>query len=90
MITQRIDIETRIGLVEDREARLHQCHLQNLVALLLAAAEARVDGAVQEVFVISTRSIAFCAASKELDGHDFGLAPRARTELTAVRGSTCC
>src|SRR5882724_10556845 len=36
---QRIDVETGIHFVENAKARLEQCHLQDLVALLLAAGE---------------------------------------------------
>src|SRR5882757_10039292 len=34
---QGIDVQTRIGLVEDRDLRLEQAELKDLVALLLAA-----------------------------------------------------
>ena len=37
------------GLVEDRERGLEERHLQDLVALLLAAGEAFVDAAVEEI-----------------------------------------
>ena len=46
---QRIDVEAGIGLVEDREARLQQRHLQNLVALLLATGEAFIDAAAEKL-----------------------------------------
>ena len=42
-ILQRVDVEAGIGLVEHRERRLQQRHLQDLVALLLAAGEADID-----------------------------------------------
>ena len=42
---QRVDVEPGVGLVEDRELRLEQRHLEDLVALLLAAREPFVDGA---------------------------------------------
>src|SRR6266446_5586099 len=48
---QRIDVEPRIGLIEHREPRLDHRHLQDLVALLLAAREPDVDGAAQHVLV---------------------------------------
>ena len=38
---QRVDVEARVGLVEDRDVGLEQGHLEDLVALLLAAGEAR-------------------------------------------------
>ncbi len=46
---QRVDVEAGIGLVEDREPRLEQRHLQDFVALLLAAREAFVDAAVEKI-----------------------------------------
>ena len=48
---QRVDVEARVGLVEDREPRLEHRHLEDLVALLLAAGEALVHGALQELLV---------------------------------------
>ena len=38
---QRVDVEPGIGLVEDGELGLEHRHLEDLVALLLAAGEAR-------------------------------------------------
>ena len=46
---ERVDVESGVGLVEDREPGLEQRHLQNLVALLLAAREAFVDAAVEKI-----------------------------------------
>ena len=45
---QRVDVEAGVGLVEDRELGLEDRHLQDLVALLLAAREALVEVAVGE------------------------------------------
>src|SRR5437588_785010 len=45
---QRVDIQPRVGLVEDREARLEHVHLQDLEALLLAAGESVVHRARDE------------------------------------------
>ena len=45
---QRVDVEARVGLVEDRDLRLEQLELQDLVALLLATGEALVDAALGE------------------------------------------
>ena len=39
---QGVDVEARVGLVEDRELRLQHRHLEHLEALLLAAREAVV------------------------------------------------
>ncbi len=46
---QRVDVEAGIGLVEHAEPRLQQRHLQNFVALLLAAGEADIDAAAEHV-----------------------------------------
>ncbi len=40
---QRVDVEARVGLVEDRDVRLEHRHLQDLRALLLPAGEALVE-----------------------------------------------
>src|SRR5699024_5989682 len=45
---QGVHVETGVGLVEDRDAGLEQLHLEDLVALLLAAGEALVDVALGE------------------------------------------
>ena len=45
---QRVDVQAGVGLVEDRDLRLEQTELQDLVALLLAAGEAFVDTALGE------------------------------------------
>ena len=47
----RVHVEARIGLVEDAHARLQHRHLQDLVALLLAAREAHIDGPLEHVGV---------------------------------------
>ena len=45
---QRVDVEAGVGLVEDRDLRLEQLQLHDLVPLLLAAGEALVDVALGE------------------------------------------
>src|SRR5437667_1219128 len=45
---ERVDVEPRVGLVEDRDLRLQDRHLQDLGALLLAARESVVDVAPRE------------------------------------------
>src|SRR5690606_38787001 len=44
---QRVDVEARVGLVEDRDLRLEQLHLHDLVPLLLTAGEALVHVALR-------------------------------------------
>ena len=46
--TQRIDIQTRIGLIQYRQTGLQHRHLEDLVFLLLAAGESFVHRAVIE------------------------------------------
>src|SRR5262245_50781048 len=46
-----VDVEAGIGLVEHGDARLEQRHLQDFVALLLAAGEADIDAAPQHLAV---------------------------------------
>src|SRR6266852_6400453 len=46
-----VDVEPGIGLVEHAEARLDERHLQDLVALLLAAGEPDVDAPAQHVLL---------------------------------------
>ena len=47
-IAQRVDVEARVGLVEQGHDRLEQRHLQDLVALALAAGEPVVQVALGE------------------------------------------
>src|SRR5215467_12717112 len=48
---ERVDVEAGIGLVEHAQPRLQQRHLQDFVALLLAAREADIDPAAQHLLV---------------------------------------
>src|SRR6202035_1164612 len=48
---QCVDVEAGVGLVQHGHAGLEQCHLQDLVALLLAAAEPLVEVATGKRFV---------------------------------------
>ena len=48
---ERVDVEAGVGLVEHRDHRLEHRHLQDLVALLLAAREALVQVALLEAVV---------------------------------------
>ncbi len=49
--SQRVDVEAGIGLVENRQLRLQNCHLQNFVALFLAAGEAFVDRPIHQLLI---------------------------------------
>jgi hypothetical protein len=48
---QRVDVQPRIGLVQDCERRLQDRHLEDLVSLLLAAGKSFVDRATDEILV---------------------------------------
>ena len=47
-IAQRIDVETRVELVENGDARTQHCQLQCLVALLLATRQVDVERALKK------------------------------------------
>ena len=70
---QRVDIQAGIGFVENRQSRLQQRHLQDLVALLLAAGEADIQRALQHVLG-DTEFVALGADQlEELHGVQFRL-----------------
>ena len=48
---ERIDIQSRVGFIQDGEHRFHHGHLQNLVPLLLPAREAFIDAAIEKTLV---------------------------------------
>ena len=48
---ERVDIQAGVGLIEQRQRRLEHQHLQNLVALFLAAGKALVDAAAEEALI---------------------------------------
>ena len=48
---QGVDVQAGVGLVEDAQLRLQHRHLEDLVALLLAAGEALVDRPLEQVLV---------------------------------------
>ena len=48
---QRIDVQTGVGFVEDRKRWFEHRHLEDLVALLLAAREPFVHGTIQQVLI---------------------------------------
>ena len=50
-LAQRVDVEAGVGLVEHRDVGFEHRHLQDLVALLLAAGEALVEVALLEAGV---------------------------------------
>ena len=67
-----VDVEARVGLVEQRERRLEQAHLHDLVALLLAAREALVDAPVQQRLVHAHGGELRAHQVQELEGVELG------------------
>ena len=64
---ERVDVQSRVGLVENRQRRLEQRHLKDLVALLLAAREPFVDRAVEHALVDVEELRLLLAQLQELD-----------------------
>ena len=78
-IFERVDVEARVGLVEDGDAGLEHGHLEDLDALLLAAGEAVVQVAGGEL----ARNLQALHRSEQL-GPELG--DRNRVVLAAVPG----
>ena len=82
---ERVDIEAGIGLVEHRQPRLQHRHLQDLVALLLAAGEADIDRPAQHLLVDAELLGGLAHPLHEVRGGEFGLA--AMLALRVERGA---
>ena len=74
---QRVDVEAAIGLVEDREARLEHRHLEDFVALLLAAREPDIQRALQQIVADIEQFQLLAHEAQELAGIEFLLAAMA-------------
>ena len=74
---QRVDVEAAVGLVEDRQARLQHRHLEDFVALFLAAGEADIDRALQQIFADLEQLQLGAHGAQELAGVELGLAAMA-------------
>ena len=72
----RVDVEAGVGLVEDAHPRLEHRHLQDLVALLLAAREADVERPLQHLGVDVER-LAFARTSFRNSAAFSSASPRA-------------
>src|SRR5690348_8638897 len=59
-----VNIETAVGLVENRETRFQHCHLEDFVALFLAARKSDVDGALQQILA-NVQELELCAHDPE-------------------------
>ena len=73
---KRVDVEAAVGLVENGEARLQHRHLEDLVALLLAAGKPDIDRALQQVLAD--------VEILELGAHDAQELPRVKFGFAAV------
>ena len=63
-----VDVESRVGLVEDRQFRVEHRHLENLVLLLLTAREAFVHGTRSELRIELHDSALLAHQAQELGG----------------------
>ncbi len=77
---KRVDVEAAVGLVEDRELRFEHRHLEDLVALFLAAGKPDIDGALQEIVADIEQLQLGAHDAQELAGVELGFAP-----VTALR-----
>ena len=71
---QRVDVETGIRFIQDGQLRFEHGHLKNLVAFLLTAGEAVIDGAFQAVFRQMEDFHFLLNQLDELHGIEFGQA----------------
>src|ERR1700730_15135844 len=85
---ERIDIEARISLVQHAKPRLQHCHLQDLVALLLAAGESDVDRAAQHVLIDAKPARDLAHPPEEVGGGKLGFPtlPALRIDGSAQEG----
>ena len=75
---QGVDVEPRVSLIEQRQLRLEDEHLEDLVALLLTAREADVERAVEQVLVELDRRRPLAHHLQEGHGlHRLAAVPRA-------------
>merc|ERR1719247_2526368 len=84
-LSERIDIQAAVDLVEDRELRLQHTELEDLVALPLPAAEAFVYIALQEARIHLQVVQLGSDITEEFQGIHLGLA--SRFALRVVRGA---
>ena len=73
--SQRVDIEARVRFVEDRKAWLENRHLENLVAFLLPAGEALVDGPIEKLFIHVDEGQFLADQLEEIDRVEFIVIP---------------
>src|SRR5579885_3236990 len=71
---ERVDVEAGVGFIEDGEPRLQHRHLEDLVALLLAAGEPFVDGATEETIIHLHQPDPLLDQLQKLDGVELRLA----------------
>ena len=73
--SQGVDVQSRIGFVQDAELRLEKKHLEDLVAFLLAAGKAFVDGPVHQLSGHLHEFHLLLAEGEEIHCIEFFLAP---------------
>ena len=80
---QRVDVEAAVGLVEHRELRAHDAHLDHLGALLLAARKADVDRALEHLGVHAEQRRLVSRELDEFAAGKLGFAARAPLRIEA-------
>src|SRR5271168_4681525 len=78
---QGVDVQPGVGLVEDRQARGEQRHLQYLRALLLAAGKADVDRALQHLEIDLEALRRSAGRAHEVGGREIALPVRAPSRI---------
>ena len=81
---QRVDVEPAVGLVEDREARGHDAHLDHLGALLLAARKADIDRPLEHLGVHAERRRLGLGEADEFGARKLGFAARTALRIEAL------
>src|SRR5262249_12438532 len=72
---QSVDVQSRVGLIQNRERRLQDGHLEDLVPLLLAAGESFVDRTLRQLFVQVHELGLLLDELQEIHRIQIGLAP---------------
>lgn len=80
---KRVDVEAGVRLVQHRELGVQDAHLDHLVALLLAARKADIDGALEHLRVHLQRAGLRAGEFQELGARQRGLAACAALAVEA-------
>ena len=87
-ILQRVDVEPAVGLVEDREARVHDAHLDHLGALLLAARKADIDRPLEHSASMPSSAACRLASLMNSAPENSRLAARSPLRIESSRAGT--